>query len=72
VKFNLKERRFDTISHIQDNVTIGLKSIPTAELYRSIQKLYDCANRRIELGEMYVEGSRVIKFFSKNLYFLWI
>jgi hypothetical protein len=56
VKSNLKGRRFDTVSDIQHNVTSELKSSPVAEFYRGIQKPYQRANRRIELGGMYVVG----------------
>jgi hypothetical protein len=41
VKSNLKGRLFDTISDIQNNVTSELKSIPAAEFYEGIQKLYN-------------------------------
>jgi hypothetical protein len=56
VKFVRMGRRFNIILHIQNNVTSELKSIPAAEFYGSIQKLYDHASRCIELGGMYVEG----------------
>ena len=41
VKSNLKGRRFNTISDIQNNVTSELKTIPAAEFYWGIQKLHD-------------------------------
>jgi hypothetical protein len=37
-------------------VTRELKSIPAAEFYRDIQKLYDGASGCTELEGMYVEG----------------
>ena len=56
VQPNLKGRSFDSISDVQNNVTCELKSIPAAEFYGSIQKLFDFAHRCIKLGWLYVEG----------------
>jgi len=47
-------RRFNIILDILNNVTSELKSIPAAEFCGGIQKLYDRANRHIELGGMHV------------------
>lgn len=49
-------RRFDIALDILNNVTSELKSIPEAEFYGGIQKLYDRASRHVELGGMYVAG----------------
>jgi hypothetical protein len=62
--------RFVTISDFQNNMASELKSIPAAEFCGRIQKLYDCANRCTELGEMHVEGYRVIKLFCRDFDFL--
>ena len=54
VKSNLMGHRFDIVLDILNNVTSELKSIPAAEFYGGMQKLYDRASRHIELGGMYV------------------
>jgi hypothetical protein len=48
--------RFDIILDILNNVTSESKSIPAAEFYGGIQKLYGHAGRHIELGGMYGAG----------------
>ena len=56
VKSHLKGRLFDSISDIQKAVTSTLNTIAKDDFYKGIQKLYDRANRCVQLEGMYVEN----------------
>jgi hypothetical protein len=56
VKSHLKGYLFDLISDTQKAVTSTLNTIEMDNLYKGIQKLYDCANLCVRLEGMYVEN----------------
>jgi len=56
VKSHLKGRLFDSISDVQKAVTITLNTTAKDDFYKGIQKLYDHANRCVQLEGMYVEN----------------
>jgi transposase len=56
VKSHSKGRLFDSIPDIQKAVTSTLNTTEKGNFYKGIQKLYDRANRCVQLGGMYVEN----------------
>jgi histone-lysine N-methyltransferase SETMAR len=56
VKPHLKGRLFDWISDIQKALTSTLNTTAKDDFYKGIQKLYDCANLRVQSEGMYVKN----------------
>jgi hypothetical protein len=52
----MKGRFSDSISDTQKAVTITLNTTAKDDFYKSIQKLYDGENMRVQLEGMYVEN----------------